>query len=289
VTSGAAAWDYRALGFWGRVVGPAAAVAEVRALFPEPPAWIAESGIPDAPGPTAVLAARPEPEGGGFVVALNGADAWSARGERELVPTLEYGLTQAAVDDVGGRYVLLHGGAVARNGRALVMPAASGSGKSTLVAGLVAGGFALGSDEVAVLDPETGRLLPFARALCVKEGSRAVLAGRYPALRTAAPRYRLSGEPVWYVLPGDVRWLEAPAPVGVVVLPRYVAGGRTTLAPIARSAALPRFVEQSFSLGRHGAAGIGLVTAVLRAAECYELTIGGLDEAVALLTTLTDA
>lgn len=309
-------WHYRVLGFHGRVTGPAGVVAELRGLFPAPPAWaVADDAAPAHLHPTTVLAARPVGEPGGpaasggaaaparpdapggpgepgrpsgFVVALDGTDRWTAEDERELVPTLEWPLTQAAVDDIGGRYVLLHGGAVARNGRALVMPAASGSGKSTLVAGLVAAGFRLASDEIAAIDPSDGLLRPFARALCVKQGSRPVLAARYPILSTAPPRYRLSGEAVWYLMPDAAGWIEAPTPVRVVVLPRYVAGAATELTPVPRSAALPRLLEQSFSVRQHGARGIATITALLQAAGCYSLTIGTLDDAIELLTRLTD-
>ena len=302
-----ASWDYRVLGFHGRVIGPAAVVAELRALFPAPPAWavadraasdqvisdqiLAEPSSADPPsgGPTTILAARPAPGAGGFVVAVDGTDRWTAEDERELVPTLEWALTQTAVDDVGARYVLLHGGAVARNGRALVMPAASGSGKSTLVAGLVAAGFGLASDEIAALDPTDRLLRPFARALCVKQGSRPVLAAHYPDLRTAAPRYRLSGEAVWYLMPEAGRWIGAPTPVRFVVLPRYVANAPTALTPVPRSATLPRLLEQSFSLRNHGARGIGVMTALLQATDCYELTVGSLADAIELLTRLTDS
>lgn len=285
-----AAWEYRALGFRGRVVGPAGAIAELRALFPPPPAWtVEEADGSGTAGPATVIAARLDSEGGGYAMAVDGVDRWRAETERDLVPTLEWVVTQAAVDAIGARYILLHGGAVARDGRALVMPAASGSGKSTLVAGLVASGFQLGSDEIAAIDPASGLLWPFARALYVKSGSRSVLASRYPALRTSEPRYRVSGEAVWYLMPDAGSWLEGPTLVRFVVLPRYAPDAPTTLSPLARSAALPRFLEQSFSLMQHGGQGIGVVTALLQAADCYELSVGTLDDAIALLTELLDA
>ena len=77
-------------------------------------------------------------------------------------------------------------------------------------------------------------------------------------------------------------------PVGFVILPRYVAGAATEPAPAPRSTALPRLLEQSFSLRNHGARGIGVVTALLQAADCYTLTVGSLDAAIQLLTRLTD-
>ena len=66
------------------------------------------------------------------------------------------------------RYLLLHASSVERGGRALLMTGASGSGKSTLAALLGEHGWRLMGDEFALLDPESGRLSPFPRAISLK-------------------------------------------------------------------------------------------------------------------------
>jgi hypothetical protein len=48
-------------------------------------------------------------------------------------------------------------------------------------------------------------------------------------------------------------------------------------------------LEQSFNARAHGAEGIGRIVALLRDAECYELTIGELAPAVRLLRELVGA
>ena len=54
------------------------------------------------------------------------------------------------------RYLLIHGAVIEREDRAVVMPGVSGAGKSTLTAALVANGWRLLSDEVAISDPRNG-------------------------------------------------------------------------------------------------------------------------------------
>ena len=202
----------------------------------------------------------------------------------EPLATLEWSIASVAVEVLGEGYLLLHAGVVARDGRAIMLPGGSGSGKSTLTAALAAGGFLLGSDEVAVLDPVTLEVLPFVRSICVKEGSRGPLAGAYPSLLTDAPHHRFGGEEVWYIRPpAPDAWLAAPLPVGAVVVPRYEAGAETRLEPLPRSAALQVLLQQSFSVPKHGSFGVGTLTDLLQEAGCYRLTFSQLDAAVRLL------
>jgi hypothetical protein len=71
---------------------------------------------------------------------------------------------RARVATQAQRHVLVHAGAVAINGRGLVLPGRSFAGKSTLVAALVAAGAEYYSDELAVVDPN-GMLRPYQRPI----------------------------------------------------------------------------------------------------------------------------
>jgi hypothetical protein len=64
----------------------------------------------------------------------------------------------------------LHAAAVARNGRAIVLPGVSGRGKSSVCAWLVAQGFEYISDELVVVDGD-GQVTGFGRPLQLKRGS----------------------------------------------------------------------------------------------------------------------
>ncbi|MGZ8997641.1 MAG: HprK-related kinase A [Allosphingosinicella sp.] len=73
------------------------------------------------------------------------------------------------------RYLLLHASTVEKGGRALIMTGESGAGKSTLAALLGERGWRLMGDEFALLDLDSGRLLPFPRAVSLKNGAIRVM------------------------------------------------------------------------------------------------------------------
>ena len=268
------------LSFRARIDGPADLVRELRGLYPDPSPAVSSFE------PSSRTRFRIGSNRSGTVHQLqrDGATFWASERRADLVPTLEWAVNTAAVERLGQTSLLFHAGSVARHGQGILLPAASGSGKSTLVAGLVAAGFEYFGDDVAVVNPSELRLAPFGKSLCVKAGSRSVLAASYPQLAHDRARRRWGDESVWYVAPPDGRWPSQPAPVRYVILPRYVPGAPTTLAPIARSVALTGLLEQSFSARRHG---VGAVVGMLRGADCYRLIVGDLHQAVPLLLDLT--
>jgi hypothetical protein len=86
-------------------------------------------------------------------------------------------------------HTFIEAGAVARNGRAIILPGKPLCGKTTLVAALVSAGCTYYSDQYAVLD-EQGRVVPYARPLSLPADARsetnhrgdprAVIAGTEP-------------------------------------------------------------------------------------------------------------
>ena len=96
--------------------------------------------------------------------------------------------------------IFVHAGAVAHEGRAIVLPGASFAGKTTLVAALVRAGATYYSDEYAVLDRK-GNVHPYARPLSVRSGKLAQEAHDVESLGGTAG--------------------EAPVPLGAVVVTTY--------------------------------------------------------------------
>jgi hypothetical protein len=100
-------------------------------------------------------------------------------------------------------YVFVHAGAVAHEGRAIVIPGESHAGKSSLVAALVRAGAVYLSDDFAPLDA-AGMVHPYARPLSIRHDGPAQV------------DYDISSL-------GGVAGVE-PVPLGLVVLTRYRHG-----------------------------------------------------------------
>ena len=142
---------------------------------------------------------------------------------------------------------MIHGGAIARNGRGIVLPAACGSGKTTLVAHLLPRGYDYLADDLIALAAPHGRIVPLPLPLSVKQGSWDLLAGAYPEI-TQAPRYETArGQSRQLVPPANAD--RDPVPLRAFVFPKYAAGAATTLTRITPLEALERLLGDRMWLG----------------------------------------
>lgn len=154
----------------------------------------------------------------------------------EVLPYLEWAVNYAFLNHCR-RFVLLHAATVCWHGMGMALVGPSGSGKSTLAASLVARGAEYLCDEFALVDPETLRLHPFPRALCVKAGAFALIrALGLPLWRRRSYVKAFKGR-VGYVRAGDLRPARRCVPLDVVVFPRFTGAGGPMLHRMARSQA----------------------------------------------------
>jgi hypothetical protein len=185
-------------------------------------------------------------------------------------------------------WLLIHASAVAKGRKALVFPAAMESGKTTLAAGLMREGLDYITDETVAIDPETGDLEPFPRALSVDPGSWGALADMRPDVPPALANYV---NKQWQVPPLSIRQ-NAVAGVSTprfVVAPTYRAGSRTKLEAMSRAEAVRVLAEHSFNFVRFGGSGLTLLGSIVRRSSCYHLQVGDLAEACRLVLGLLGA
>ena len=171
------------------------------------------------------------------------------------------------------RHLLLHAAWVERGGRAVLMTGQSGSGKSTLAALLAERGWRFGADEFALLDPATGRLVPFPRPISLKNDAIAALGGvdpgRWGPVLTGTPK-------------GTVRHLRPPAEAlarmaedarcALILFPGF--GRPAAEREVGRDETFVRLTQASTNYVAMGAAGFsaltGLVTRTPAVAIDYE-------------------
>jgi HprK-related kinase A len=189
------------------------------------------------------------------------------------------------------QYLVIHAAVIERNGRALLLPAPPGSGKSTLCAGLVNRGWRLLSDELTLLDPASGTVLPLARPVSLKNASIDVMRRFAPkAVLSATVHDTLKGSVAHMKPPGDavMRSLE-PAQPRWIVLPRYAPEAPSTLRALSRGRAFMQLADNAFNYQVHGRRGFELLASTVERCECYEFTYSDLESAAKSFAELAHA
>ena len=180
-------------------------------------------------------------------------------------------------------HVVLHAAAATRNGRAVVLAAPMESGKTTTVAGLVQDGWGYLTDEAAAVSLDDLHVEAFHKSLSVDTGSWGVLS----QLR----ELDVGDLPTQWQVPvstATAGGLAERTPVGWVVLPRYLAGARTELEPVSRATAVMSLAACTFCFIDQPQRNLDALARIVRAVDCYRLTVGSLDEAVAILGGMAD-
>ncbi len=224
------------------------------------------------------------------VFRFDGALPFNPLPGHQGLPLLEWGLNWCVYSHCH-QYLTLHSAVVESGGRALILPAPSGSGKSTLCAALAFRGWRLLSDELAVIDPATGRVVPLPRPISLKNKSIEVIGAFAPeAVFSPTVPDTVKGSVGHVRPPQDAvqRGGESALPRWIV-LPRYVAGAPTTLQPLPRARAFMTLVEHAFNYNVHGRDGFLALARLVDGCACYSLSYGDLDDAVAVLRRLADA
>ena len=152
-------------------------------------------------------------------------------------------------------YLLLHAATVEKDGRALIMTGESGAGKSTLAALLGERGWRLMGDEFALLDLATGLLMPFPRAVSLKNGAIRVMEAEVAADRFGP---RLEGTPkgtIRHLRPNAAalgRMAEGAVPA-LILFPRF--GPAQDVRAVGKAEVFMRLTQAStnyVALGRQG-------------------------------------
>lgn len=224
------------------------------------------------------------------VFELDGERPFTPLALGEAFAFLEWGMNWCVTGHCH-HYLILHAAVLERGGRAVILPAPPGSGKSTLCAALSYSGWRLLSDELAILDPMSGHLVPFPRPIGLKNRSIDVMRERLGPAGVFGPIAHDT-------LKGTVAHLRAPnaalasahesAVPAWVILPRYQAGHATTLTLRTIPLTLMALAENCFNFAAHGRKGFEVLANIADRVGAYDFTYSNLDEAVAVFNELAE-
>ena len=177
-----------------------------------------------------------------------------------------------------GDRVHLHGAALVRDGRALVLAGRSLAGKSTLAGWLTHRGWGFLTDEAALVDPDTLTVSPYWRPIGVRRPGPldAIVGDDGPGRRQSdllVPASRLGS-------------LAPAAPLACIAFPRLTRREPGSLTPVAPAAALMELTQHFPGLVAGGRAGFRRLARLVETIPAYMLNFYDLDEAERMLHRL---
>lgn len=203
---------------------------------------------------------------------------------------IEWGMNWCVSSQIN-TFLIIHAAVVEKHGYAVVMPAPPGSGKSTLTASLVQEGWRLLSDELTLVDLQTGFATPFPRPISLKNASIDLIRCRYPE----AVFGPLSSDTV----KGSVCHLQPPtasvelqyrsSPIGWVVFPKYQPGLEAELLSIGKAETVMELAENSFNYSILATTGFNVLTDLVARTDCYRFRYSRLDDAIAAFENLASS
>jgi len=206
---------------------------------------------------------------------------------QQAFPMIEWGLNWCVAAHAH-QFLTIHAAVIERDGRAVVMPAPPGSGKSTLCAGLIQRGWRLLSDELALLDMDTGLIHGMARPVSLKNASIAALLDFAPqAVMTPPVPHTVKGTVSLLQPPvASVQRVREPARAAWIVLPSHAPDAPPVFTAHGKERAFMTLAEQSFNYDMHGARGFEAMGRLVDQCECLRFHYGRLDDAAAAFERL---
>jgi hypothetical protein len=174
------------------------------------------------------------PAGDLWHLCLNGELQGDAVPAEMVLPKLQDFLRRHAYQRIPF-LLAVHAAVVSDGQRTVIFPGQSGAGKSTLAATMLARGYRLLSDEVALIN-ETGELMSIPLGLGLKSGSWPLLEKYFPSLATTAEHVRWDGSRVRYLQGDDIVFAEGEGSKAThICFPVYCphgSGGVEQLSPV---------------------------------------------------------
>ena len=184
------------------------------------------------------------------------------------------------------RHLLLHASSVEKDGRVLVMTGESGSGKSTLAALLGERGWRFMGDEFALLDLETGAILPFPRLVSLKNRAIDVVAGQVGAARMGPLLAATAKGDIRHMVPraDAVARMDMGGMPALLLFPRF--GHGCDVRPVGQAEIFMRLTQASTNYVALGEGGFTALTRFVRQVPARAIDFPTGEDAIAMVEHL---
>ncbi|MET0106702.1 MAG: HprK-related kinase A [Sedimenticola sp.] len=197
----------------------------------------------------------------------------------QAYPFFEWGLNWC-VAQYSHQYLILHAAVVEKDGIAGIIPGNPGAGKSTLCASLVASGWRLLSDEMALIPSGENTLIPVPRPISLKNNSIDIL-------KAYAPE-QVYGDSYHDTAKGTIAHMKPPvesieragefATPRLLIFPHFDPESEISVSAFSKGQSFLKTVECSFNYDYLGADGFNRIKRLISSCDCYNFTYSSLEE-----------
>ena len=209
----------------------------------------------------------------------------------QAYPLFEWGLNWCIATSVH-QYLIIHAAVIEKNGKALILCGHPGAGKSTLCAALLGAGWRLLSDEMAVVNLDTKKLLPIVRPVSLKNQSIDIIRNRMPDAVMGESFFDTAKGTVAHLKPPKSSVLQATAEAEPfwIVFPQFSPDHSSlSLEEIPKGQAVLSLAENSFNYNVLGCEGFSCVCDLVEQCECHSVQYNDLNQAIELFGHWADA
>jgi HprK-related kinase A len=201
-------------------------------------------------------------------------------------PVMEWGMNWCIAATDFNR-LIVHAAVLVKNNKAIVFPATPGSGKSTLSAYFALSGWKLYSDEMAIIDLETLKVMPLFRPVCLKNESISLVKEWFPqSIFTGTAKDTQKGDVAHLKINNFAEYKTfSPVDVVAIVFPKFQKNTETTPYKISKIAGFEKLAANSFNYNVLGDAGFKAIQRLIESTQQVEVNYNDLSDVDDLLTS----
>jgi hypothetical protein len=170
------------------------------------------------------------------------------------------------------RWIAIHAATIQCGNSWAMLAGCSQSGKTTLSLALARRGFLVGGDDVALVNPDSLKVLPIPRCFHLDDLGAGLLKDEGLPLPAAWPRHR-------FIVPSDFGSpAKTPDRVACLIFMRGPRSGHPTIAPVSQAEMSARVLSETGQGPLPDSETIAVICGLAAGASCFALTPGSLSE-----------